>query len=211
MILGIDVTHLLAVYGYWAVLLVVAAESMGLPVPGETTLLSAAVYAGLSGHLSIALVITAAAAGAILGDNGGYLIGRSLGERLLRRLEGRSRRSGRALLVGRYLFRRHGGKAVFLGRFVAVLRVFAALLAGATHMPWRRFVLCNAAGGLLWATVMGLVGYALGSTVTGPLGIAGLLCALIAALLVAVLLWRNGRRWEREALQAFPDDAQEAA
>ncbi|HZS89087.1 MAG TPA: DedA family protein [Chloroflexota bacterium] len=212
MFLGIDLTHLLAVYGYWVVLLVVAAESMGLPVPGETTLLSAAVYAGLSGQLSIALVITAAAAGAILGDNAGYLVGRTVGERVLGRLGRPTGRSGRALVVGRYLFGRHGGKAVFLGRFVAVLRIFAALLAGATKMPWRRFVLYNAAGGLLWASVMGLLGYALGSSVAGPLGIAGVVCAVAVALLVALMLWRNGRRWEREALEALrDDDAREAA
>src|SRR5262249_3406772 len=117
MFLGIDLTQLLSVYGYWAVLLVVAAESMGLPVPGETPLLSAAVYAGLSGHLSIALVIAAAATGAILGDNAGFFIGRTAGERVLGRLGQPTRRSGRALVVGRYLFGRHGGKAVFLGRF----------------------------------------------------------------------------------------------
>jgi membrane protein DedA with SNARE-associated domain len=184
---------------------------MGLPVPGETLLLSAAIYAGLSGHLSIALVIAAAAAGAILGDNGGYLIGRTVGERVLRRLGRPATRSGRALVVGRYLYGRHGGKAVFLGRFVAVLRIFAALLAGATNMSWRRFVLYNAAGGLLWATAMGLLGYALGASVTGPLGIAGLVGAVVVALLIALMLWRNGRRWEREALQALRDDEARAA
>ncbi len=212
MFLGIDLTHLLAIYGYWVVLFAVAVESMGFPVPGETMLLTAAVYAGVSGHLSIALVIAGAAAGAILGDNGGYLIGRTVGERVLGRFSRPTGRSGRALIVGRYLFHRHGGKAVFFGRFVAVLRIFAAVLAGASRMPWSRFALYNATGGVLWATVMGLLGYGLGASATGPLGIAGLVGAALVALVVTLALWRNARRWEREALQALSDDvAREAA
>jgi membrane protein DedA with SNARE-associated domain len=184
---------------------------MGLPVPGETMLLTAAVYAGVSGHLAIALVITAAAAGAILGDNVGYLIGRTLGQGVERRFGGAGRRSGSALQVGRYLFQRHGGKAVFFGRFVAVLRIFAALLAGATHMPWPRFALYNAAGSVLWATLMGLLGYGLGSSVTGPLGIAGLVSAALVTLVLGLALRRYGQRWEREALHAFPAEEVRAA
>jgi membrane protein DedA with SNARE-associated domain len=169
-------------------------------------LLTAAVYAGVSGHLAIALVIAAAAAGAILGDNVGYLIGRTLGEGVERRFGSASGRRGSALRVGRYLFQRHGGKAVFFGRFVAVLRVFAALLAGATHMPWRRFALYNAAGSALWATLMGLLGYGLGTSVTGPLGIAGLGGAALVTLVLALAVRRYGRRWEREALHVLPVD-----
>ena len=206
MFLGLDLTHLLTTYGYWVVTLAVAVESMGVPVPGETMLLTAAVFAGVSGHLSIALIIACAAAGAILGDNTGYLVGRAVGERALGRFGNPGRRSSRALVVGRYLFARHGGKAVFFGRFVAVLRIFAAVLAGATRMPWPRFALYNATGGVLWATAMGLLGYGLGASVTGPLGIAGLAGAALVALVVALALWRNGRRWEREALQAVNDD-----
>ncbi len=206
MVLGIDLTQLLTTYGYWVVLLAVAVESVGLPVPGETMLLTAAIYAGVSGHLSITLVIASAAAGAILGDNGGYLIGRTLGERVLWRFGRPDGRSGRALVVGRYLFGRYGGKVVFFGRFVAVLRIFAALLAGVTQMAWPRFVVYNATGGVLWATVMGMLGYGLGASVTGPLGVAGLVGAAVVTLVVALVLWRNGQRWEREALQALADD-----
>lgn len=212
MFLGIDLTHLLATYGYWVVLLAVAIESMGIPLPGETVLLTAAVYAGASGHISIALVIAAAAAGAILGDNLGYLIGRTVGEHILDRYARRSRAGARTLLVGRYLFQRHGGKAVFFGRFVAVLRIFAALLAGATGMLWQRFAFYNAAGGVLWATVMGLLGYILGASVTGPLGIAGMAAAALLAASGVLALHHNGQRLQRAALQAFPDEeAQEAA
>ncbi len=202
MFAGIDVAQLLAVYGYWAVVLAIALESMGLPVPGETTLLAAAVYAGISGHLSIALVIVSAAAGAIAGDNIGYAIGRLVGKRALQHARPTTRH-GRALLVGRFLFQRNSGKAVFFGRFVAVLRMFAAMLAGVTGVPWSRFLLYNAGGGVLWATAIGLLGYGLGANVTGPLGVAGLAVAALVALVVALVLWRNGRRWEREALEAL--------
>ena len=203
MVLGIDVPGLLTAYGYWAVFVAVAVESAGVPVPGETMLLTAAVYAGASGHLSIALVIICAATGAILGDNGGYLIGRTVGERVLGRFGGAR---GRALVVGRYVFERHGGKMVLFGRFVAVLRIFAALLAGATHMPWPRFARVNTIGGVLWATLMGLLGYGLGASITGPLGIAGLVAAVLVVLVIVLAVRRNGRRWEREAMHAIQDD-----
>jgi membrane protein DedA with SNARE-associated domain len=204
MFLGIDIAGLMGTYGYWAVLLVVTAESMGLPVPGETMLLTAAIYASISGHLAIGMVIVAAAAGAILGDNLGYLIGRLVGSRLERRF-GVEGRSARALLVGRYVFRKHGGKAVFFGRFVAVLRVFAAFLAGATRMSWPRFALFNASGGILWAIVMGLLGYGLGASVTGPLGIAGMAGAALIMVALTLVVRRHGQRWEREALRLLPD------
>ncbi len=208
MFLGIDIASLMTTYGYWAVLLLVTGESMGLPIPGETMLLTAAVYAGISGHLAITLVIAAAAAGAILGDNLGYLLGRLVGSRLERRL-GTAGRGGRALLVGRYVFRKPGGKAVFFGRFVVVLRIFAAFLAGATRMPWPRFAFYNAAGGVLWAIVMGLLGYGLGASVTGPLGIAGMVGAALVTIALTLVLRRHGRHWEREALRVFPVDDSE--
>jgi membrane protein DedA with SNARE-associated domain len=210
MFLGIDIANLMAAYGYWAVLLLVTAESMGLPVPGETMLLSAAIYASISGHLSIGMVILAAAAGAILGDNIGYVIGRLVGSRLEARF-GVEGRSGRALLVGRYVFRKHGGKAVFFGRFVAVLRVFAAFLAGATRMSWPRFALFNASGGVIWAVVMGSLGYGLGASVTGPLGIAGMVGGALVMAALTLLVRRHGQRWEREALTLVPEATYEMA
>ena len=164
-------THLLATYGYWAVLLFVAVESTGIPFPGEAMLLTAAIYAGTTHHLHIALVIVAAATGAILGDNLGFWVGREGGYRLLRRYGYLVRLDERKLKLGHYLFARHGGKVVFFGRFVAVLRAFAAFLVGANRMPWERCLLANATGGLLWATVYGLGGYLFGNTlhrVAGP-------------------------------------------
>jgi len=203
MFLGIDLTQLVATYGVWAVLFFVSIESMGVPVPGETMLLVAAVYAGATHQLSIAVVIAAAAVAAIVGENLGYLIGRLGGERLLRRVGPVLHLTAGRLTMGRYLFQRHGGKAVFFGRFVAVLRVFAAFLAGTTRMPWRRFALANAAGGIVWATLMGLLGYGLGASVTGPLGYIGLALAAVIVVAGVIVLRRNEQRWEREATQAM--------
>ena len=212
MFLGINLMQMLATGGYWVVFFAVAVESAGVPVPGEAMLLTAAVFAGINGHLAIAGVIAAAAAGAILGDNAGYLVGRTIGERILRRFDRAGGRSRRALVMGRYLFERQGGKAVFFGRFVAVLRILAGPLAGATHMSWPRFAVYNATGSVLWAGVMGVLGYSLGASVTGPLGIAGLVGAALVALAGALALRRHGRCWERQAVQALvAGEEQEAA
>src|SRR3989440_10415262 len=148
-----DLMHLLTTYGYWAVLVFVAIESTGIPFPGETMLLVAAIYAGTTHQLSIALVIAAAATGAILGDNLGFWVGREGGFRLLRRYGPYIRLDERKLKLGQYLFHKHGVKVVFFGRFVAVLRAWAAFLAGTNRMPWSRFLPANAAGGIVWATI----------------------------------------------------------
>ncbi len=204
---GHDMTGLLVTYGYWAVLVFVAVESMGVPFPGETMLLAAATYAGTTHHLQLLLVIAAAAVGAILGDNVGYLAGREGGYRLLRRYGRYIRLDERKLKLGQYLFALHGGKVVFFGRFVAVLRIWAAFLAGTYRLPWRRFLLYNAAGGVVWATVFGLGGYVLGDSVHrlgGPIGIAGVALAVLAAGAAIVFLRRNERRLADEAERALP-------
>src|SRR5256884_2648683 len=177
-----DLTHLLTTYGYWAVLVFVAIESIGIPFPGETMLLVAAIYAGRTHQLLIPLVIIAAATGAIMGDNIGFWIGREGGYRLLRRYGRYIRLEERRLKLGQYLFMRHGGKVVFFGRFVAVLRAWAAFLAGTNRMPWPRFLFFNAAGGIIWATLYGLGGYFLGDNVhrlTGPVAIASMVLATL--------------------------------
>jgi membrane protein DedA with SNARE-associated domain len=203
MFLGIDLTALVGTYGIWAVALFVAIESMGVPVPGETMLLVAAVYAGATHHLSIIAVIATATVAAILGDNLGYLIGRLGGERLLRRIGPVLHVTEGRLAIARYLFQRHGGKAVFFGRFVAVLRVFAAFLAGMSRMQWRRFALANASAVIMWATLMGLLGYGLGASATGPLGYVTFALAAVIIVVGAVVLRRNEGRWEREAALAM--------
>src|SRR5258706_8209214 len=166
-----NLTNFLSAYGYWAVLAFVAIESTGIPFPGETMLIFASVYAGRTHRLSIFLVIAAAAGGAILGDNIGFWVGREGGYRLLRRYGRYIRLDERKLKLGQYLFRKHGGKVVFFGRFIAVLRAWAAFLAGVNRMPWPDFLFFNAAGGITWATIYGLGGYYLEIIYSGSPGL----------------------------------------
>jgi len=187
-------SFLLAHYGPWAVFALVALESAGIPMPGETALVTAAVLAGHSGEGSLALIVAAAAGGAIFGDNIGFWIGREYGLRLLVR-------------HGPRFSHEAGGAIVFFGRFIAVLRAFAAVLAGANKVePWR-FFLYNAAGGILWATVFGLGGYLLGSEfhrIAGPFGAACFVAALGAGLFGWLYFRRNERRLIEAAKQALP-------
>ncbi len=202
-----DLSHLLASYGYWVVLLFVAIESTGIPFPGETMLVAAAIYAGATHQLALPLVIAAAAGGAILGDNVGFWAGREGGYRLLRRYGRYVRLNARRLKLGQYLFLRHGGKVVFFGRFVAVLRAWAAFLAGTNRMPWRRFLLFNATGGIVWASLFGVGGYVLGDNIhriVGPVGIAVVIVAVLLLLALLLYLRRNERRLEEEAEHALP-------
>ena len=166
------IAHLIATYGFLAIAVIIALESMGLPLPGESVLALAALYAAHHDQ-SIAAVVASAATGAIVGDNVGYWIGREFGYRLLRSYGSRIGLSARKIKLGQYLFLRHGVKVVFFGRFVAVLRVLAAVLAGVNRMEWRRFLLANAAGAILWASVVGFGAYFFGKAVThvtGPVG-----------------------------------------
>ncbi|HEY2140489.1 MAG TPA: DedA family protein [Solirubrobacteraceae bacterium] len=179
----VNVTHLVEVSGYPLLFLVVMAESSGVPVPGETGLITAGILA--SQHkLQIEPVIALAAAGAILGDNIGYLIGRKGGRWLLERPGRFQRQRLSALQNGEAFFERHGPKAVFFGRFLLGLRVWASWLAGATHMHWRSFFLWNALGGIVWATAVGLVAYFLGHAAGNAIqtfGLYGLAAVLLAA------------------------------
>jgi membrane protein DedA with SNARE-associated domain len=191
----VNVEHLVRSAGYPLLFLIVMSESSGAPVPGETGLLTAAILA--SQHkLKIELVIPLAAAGAILGDNIGYLIGRKGGRWLLERPGAFQRQRNRMLTVGEPFFERHGPKAVFFGRFVLGLRVWASWLAGATRMHWLSFVLWNALGGITWACVMGLSAYFLGSSASNAIqafGVYGLV-ALIVAVVGFFFVHRRTRR-----------------
>src|SRR6059058_3562687 len=199
--------HYLATYGYLAVFIFVAIESTGIPFPGETMLLVAAIYAGRTHQLSIALVIVAAVGGAIIGDNIGFLVGREGGYRVLRRYGRYIGFNERRLKVGIYMFRRHGGKVVFFGRFVAVLRAWAAFLAGVNRMLWGRFLLFNTLGGIVWATLYGMGGYLLGKNIhrfTGPAGTITIVLAVLIILVLLVVVRRNEHRLEEEAERALP-------
>jgi membrane protein DedA with SNARE-associated domain len=186
-------SNLLQTYGCWSVGGIVALESMGLPVPGETTLIAVAVLAGSTHSLNIGALVAAAAAGAILGDNAGFWIGREAGFRLLVRYGRYIRVNERKIKLGQYLFLRHGGKLVFFGRFVAILRALAALLAGINCMSWPRFLAFNAAGGVIWASIYGFGGWYFGqrfSRLAGPAAITFGLAAL-AGLLIGFFYLRH--------------------
>ncbi len=192
----LNVEHLVRTAGYPLLFLIVMSESSGLPVPGETGLITAAVLAS-QGNLKIALVIPLAAAGAIVGDNIGYLIGRKGGRWLLER-PGRFRRQrNEVLLIGEPFFERHGPKAVFFGRFLLGLRVWASWLAGATRMHWRSFVIWNALGGICWATGIGLIAYFLGHSASNAIETFGIY-GLVAVLLAIVSFFVMHRRRRRE-------------
>jgi membrane protein DedA with SNARE-associated domain len=200
------IVHLIATYGLLAIGVIVALESMGLPLPGESVLALAALYAAHHNQ-SIVAVVACATAGAIIGDNVGYWIGRELGYPLLRTYGSRIGLSSGKIKLGQYLFLQHGTKVVFLGRFVAVLRVLAAVLAGVNRMDWRRFLLANAAGAVLWASVVGFGAYLFGRAVTHvtrPLGVA-LAVVGLAAIVGALLFVRaHEAELEAEAERALP-------
>ncbi|HUZ62606.1 MAG TPA: DedA family protein [Acetobacteraceae bacterium] len=204
---GSDLPHLVAQHGFWIVGLLVALESMGLPLPGETALIVAAIYAGSAHHAGILGILAAAAAGAIIGDNIGYGIGRGLGYRLLARHGARIGLTVRKIKLGQYLFLRHGGKVVFFGRFIAVLRALAALLAGINHMPWPRFLLFNAAGGIVWAGLYGGGAYLLGhqiDRIAGPVGLVLAVAAVLVIIVAIVLARRHMAALEDAAERALP-------
>src|SRR6266480_475710 len=210
-------------FGYAAVALFVMIESSGIPFPGETMLLLASFYAAVSHQLQIPIVIACAAIGAIIGDNIGYCIGRT---------------GGRAFVVrfGKYVFikpehldraeeyfAKHGDKTVFFGRFIAVLRAWAAFLAGVNNMHWRTFLFYNAAGGIVWATIYGTLGYIAGrffhdnfaqverlATTLGWLGTGLIVVAVLTVLFVirmrrhkhtqTIVLTKENRENEKEEI-----------
>lgn len=204
---GLDIAALIAAYGYWTVFFMIALESMGVPLPGETTLIGAAAYAGATHHISIELVILAAIAGAVVGDNLGYWIGHLGGFRLLVRY-GRLIHVGEARIkVAHYIFAKYGGVVVFLGRFVSILRAYAALLAGITRMPWWQFFIYNAAGGTTWVLIYAIAAYLLGGQIerlARPAQLFLTVAGLIAVIIGVVLLRRGERRLEALALKEYP-------
>jgi membrane protein DedA with SNARE-associated domain len=193
---------LLHQYGYWVVFWGILLESIGLPLPGESLMIAAAVYAVTTGNMNIFFIVPLAAAGAICGDQIGYGIGRWIGFALLQRWGRRLGLSDDRLALGRFLFRRYGGWVVFLGRFVALLRTFAAVLAGANRMPWHSFLLWNALGGAGWTALYGFGAYGLGEgarRLSGPIGIGLGVAGGMALLAAVVFVNRNEKRLLEEA------------
>ena len=191
-------TDLLISYGLVLLFALIAAESAGVPLPGETALIAAAILAE-RGHYSIVWVIVVAAAAAIIGDNIGYWVGRTGGRALLERWGPVRRYAERALPPGERFFARHGGKTVFIGRFVAVLRVTAAWLAGITHMSWWRFFLWNAAGGIVWATGVSLLAFYFvkaAADAVATYGVYALIVIVVGAVIAFVVVRLLKKRLE---------------
>ncbi|MGA8936348.1 MAG: DedA family protein [Pseudolabrys sp.] len=189
------------------VALIIGLECLGLPLPGETILIAPAIYAGTSHDLNIWLLIGTATFGAILGNTIGFWIGREGGYRLLLRYGPRLRLTDGRIRVGAYLFLIHGGKIVFFSRFVPVMRVFGALLAGANRMCWPSFLLFNTAGGIVWAKLYGGGAYYFGSRMhlfTRYAWIGSGLATLILVAATLVFLRREEARLQSEAERALP-------
>jgi len=182
-------------YGLFILFLLIAMESAGIPLPGETALVAAGVLAS-QGDMSIVAVIAVAAVAAIVGDNVGYWAGRLGGRKLLQRWSFLERHASRVLPWSERFFKRHGGKTIFLARFIAVLRVTAAWLAGISKMHWWLFFLWNAAGGIVWAVAVGLVAFYAGQAAAAAIGRYGLIAgaAIVVLLVVGAFVFRFIRR-----------------
>ena len=190
-------THFITQHGLPLLFLVVMIESFGVPLPGETALILFGVLAS-EGHYNIAWVIAVAAAGAIVGDNLGYwIIGRWGGRELFERWGWLRRYSERVLPRAEELMAKHGGKVVFFGRFITVLRYTAAWVAGLGRMHWLRFLFWNAAGGICWATLVGLVAYYGGRSAADGIQRYGIYAfgAIAGLLVLGWLATHYGKRW----------------
>ena len=189
------IEHYMLVYGYWAVFFGVMLENAGVPVPGETILLVAGYFAS-TGEFNIALVMIIAASGAVVGDNIGFAIGHHYGRGFLLRIGRFFFLTPKRLEHMESYFERHGNKTILVARFITGLRVFAALLAGASRkMPWRVFVLYNMAGAVLWSVVITTLGYLFGASLpilVKWVGRSGTIL-LIAAIVIGVIVWRVRR------------------
>jgi membrane protein DedA with SNARE-associated domain len=203
----VNTGNLIATYGYWALFILVAAESMGVPLPGETALILAGTYAGTTHHLNPWLIFAVASAAAIIGDNIGFWIGDKGGYRLARRYGSKVRLDERKLKTARYLFDRHGVPVVFFGRFVSVLRTYAAFLAGTSRMRWRKFLPANAAGGIVWAGIYTAVSYLAGNWLQRASGTIDWILggvAVVTIVAVFLLVRRQAARLADRAEQAYP-------
>jgi membrane protein DedA with SNARE-associated domain len=199
--------NLISTYGYWAVFAFVAIESLGVPIPGETALIVAGTYAGKTHHLNPWLIFAVATAAAVVGNIVGYVIGRTGGFALVLRYGHRVRLDEHKLKVGRYVLDRQGGKVVFLGRFVSVLRTYVAFLAGTVRMDGRKFVLATVAGGIVWAGAYTAVAYETGKTLnrlSGALDVVFVAVAVVVVVLIAILANRQLKLLGDKAEASYP-------
>ncbi len=202
-----NVDSLIAHNGYWALFALVALESLGIPLPGETILIAAGTYAGHTHRLNVWVIWIVAAAAAIIGDNIGYWIGDKGGYPLLRRYGHYIRFKEPEIKVGRYVFDRYGGSVVFFGRFVSILRTYAAFLAGTNKMRWRKFLVFNMAGGIIWAGFYAFASYYLGDALTHASSTINWMLggvAVVAVFVTIMLVRRASKRLEILAEAAYP-------
>ena len=202
-----NISSIIETYGYWAVFGLVTAESLGIPLPAETALIIASIYAGQSHRLSPWLIWAVACAGAIVGDNIGFWIGDKGGYALARRYGPKVHLDERKLKTARYLFDQHGAKVVFFGRFVSILRAYAAFLAGVSKMRWRNFLIANAAGGILWAAIYTFAAYLAGSAferLSKTLNIVLLIGGVIAIVAALLTVRHQFSKYADRAEEAYP-------
>jgi membrane protein DedA with SNARE-associated domain len=188
-------------YGAWVVFVLVFLESIGLPLPGEAILVSAAIFAGTTHNLSIALVLVSAVVGAILGSIIGFWIGDRYGYPLLLRYGSYIGLTETRIKIAQYLFRRQGVVVVLIARFVAVLRSVVGFIAGANRMPFVRFMIANSAGAVAWALFYGLGAYFLGKGIeefARPIAVT--LAVVGGAVVVLMVLYLRRKEQELAAV-----------
>ncbi|MEL6578444.1 MAG: DedA family protein [Cyanobacteria bacterium J06621_12] len=191
--------ELARLYGYWAVFVGIAIENMGIPLPGETIVIVGGFLAG-SGELNYWWVLGSAIAGAVLGDNFGYWVGRFGGWKLVVKIGTIFRLQEQQLEQVKDRYSQNAVQAVFFGRFVTLLRIFAGPLAGITRMPYKQFLLCNFGGAAVWATTIVSAAFFLGKVVSleqivgwiAQIGIVSLL--VIVVIVLAPIVWEYGRK-----------------
>ena len=187
--------ELARLYGYWAVFVGIAIENMGIPLPGETITIIGGFLAG-SGDLNYWGVLGSATAGAVLGDNFGYWVGRVGGWQLLVKIGRLFRLREEQLVEAKERYSKNAVQAVFFGRFITLLRIFAGPLAGITQMPYRQFLLCNFGGAAVWATTIVSLSFFLGRVVPLAQIVSWVTQAGIAALLIVIALLLVPIIWE---------------
>ncbi|MFA5955885.1 DedA family protein [Hyphomicrobium sp.] len=186
--------------------LIVGLESLGIPLPGEAVLIVASVYAATHDG-NIAMVIGAATVGAIVGDNIGYMVGRKFGYSLVLKFGSYLGLTEGRVKLGQYLFQKYGGAVVFFGRFFAVLRFLAAFLAGVNQLAWPRFLVANALGGLVWASIVGISAYTFGRGIhelQGPVGAVAFVVAVGIVIAIFVYLRRHEAELQAQAEASLP-------
>lgn len=196
--MAVYLEHLLHTYGYAAIFGVIALENVGLPLPGETILVTSGIFAATTHELSVVGIVLIAAVAAFVGGVAGLMIGRYAEQHFLHRLG----LDERDLRLGRYLFQRYGGRVVFVARFIAFLRSLAGLLAGANAMPVKRFLLASGLGALAWSATFGFAAYALGREIealSARAAVAVGILVLLAAIAGLRFVHRNRARLQIEA------------